>query len=718
MKPLLSIGIIFKDEIRCLERCLRSLEPLRREVPCELVMADTGSRDGSRFIAERYADELFDFPWTGDFSAARNAVMDRCSGEWYLTIDADEWLDGEFGQLVRFLRSNNENAGNFCAVTVRNYATAALDWQHADFLAIRMVRMSTGLRYEGAVHETWDPEGKYKQVFPLSGTILHHDGYVCLNDGSAEGREKLRRDMELLKKRLEEDPEDLQLLGQCAEAQGSDYKAQLPYLRRAVKLIGEKSGKWETSGPSILRHAVHAAHVLDLPELGEWIALAEALFPDSIYTTVDIQFHAAEHAWQNMDCREVILRGERYLRGAADYRAGRHSQTELLQSPVNSAPPHHETSMRSFIARAYAYEGRAEEALKTLEVLDYDTMDPEQVSSLLETLARIHSLSETDTEPTLRAFWERLSALSQEARRAFVTAASVWFSPERIAAERGPIEEEPAGLWPGEWEVLRKRKIYRCGYTLFKPLAGETEIGTAAVMMDEEDPEKLAELLRSVERFEELPIQALARALSRGAAFPPLDRTLNIEEMDGLAVRLASDREALLSIIRDAASEDFAGSWQTLAWARALALAAVRAWDWKTGGSMELARLFTRVEKAFLPGYYAPELLREGNLWALPPLHRFGWYCVQAFDNLEAGDALSCVRCLREGLTSCEESKDMVEFLLSETPELREPAPSPELLELAEKVRMILSMYPADDPAVAALKASEAYQKVARLIEG
>ena len=68
--PVLSIGIIFKNEIRCLERCLKSLQPLRKAVSCELVMADTGSTDGSREIAERYADILFDFPWINDFSAA------------------------------------------------------------------------------------------------------------------------------------------------------------------------------------------------------------------------------------------------------------------------------------------------------------------------------------------------------------------------------------------------------------------------------------------------------------------------------------------------------------------------------------------------------------------------------------------------------------------------------------------------------------------------
>ena len=73
-QPLLSIAMIVKNEIRCLEKCLKALQPLREAIPCQLVIADTGSDDGTREVAERYADLLFDFEWINDFSAARNAV--------------------------------------------------------------------------------------------------------------------------------------------------------------------------------------------------------------------------------------------------------------------------------------------------------------------------------------------------------------------------------------------------------------------------------------------------------------------------------------------------------------------------------------------------------------------------------------------------------------------------------------------------------------------
>ena len=133
---------------------------------------------------------------------------------------------------------------------------------------------------------------------------------------------------------------------------------------------------------------------------------------------------------------------------------------------------------------------------------------------------------------------------------------------------------------------------------------------------------------------------------------------------------------------------------------------------------MELARTFAEVEGRFLPACYAPGVLREENLFFLPPLHRLGWHCAQAFAALDAGDTVAYTRCLRKGLASCEAMKPMVEFLMEHTPGLRREEPSAELLALAEQVKTVLAAYPADDPAVTALKASPAYQKVAYLIEG
>ena len=202
MKPVLSIGIIFKNEIRCLERCVKSLQPLRDAVPCELVMADTGSDDGSREIAEKYADIFFDFPWINDFAVARNALIDRCSGEWYLSLDADEWLDEDIRQLVRFLTQPERWDRPLCGVMLRNYYTLDLDGESNDFLAVRMARLSTGARFTGAIHELWDLPGPIRA---LEHTLLHHDGYVNLSEDW--NKKKRERNMALLEAELEKDPE-------------------------------------------------------------------------------------------------------------------------------------------------------------------------------------------------------------------------------------------------------------------------------------------------------------------------------------------------------------------------------------------------------------------------------------------------------------------------------------------------------------------------------
>ena len=59
----------------------------------------------SRNIAARHADVLFDFPWVNDFSAARNAVLDRCTGKWTLTVDADESGVRILGKVVGWIHN-------------------------------------------------------------------------------------------------------------------------------------------------------------------------------------------------------------------------------------------------------------------------------------------------------------------------------------------------------------------------------------------------------------------------------------------------------------------------------------------------------------------------------------------------------------------------------------------------------------------------------------
>lgn len=703
-KPLLTIGMIFKNEIRCLERCVKALQPLRDAIPCELVMADTGSDDGSREVAERYADILFDFPWIDDFAAARNAVMDRASGKWFLTVDADEYLDPDVSELAEFLRGGDK-CYTAATVVVRNYYNYEMEGVYTDFPALRLLKMSTGMRYVGAIHESWKPgpgQNTKLTIMPLSGTLLRHDGYVGL--GGEGGRAKRERNLRLIRRELEKAPRDLRRNLQYIESGRRESDIQ-DRTRFAMGLVEEKVPGWKIYGPPLFRLAVSVAINEKMPERDEWIQRAMDRFPDSFYTRVDVAALAFGMNLNEKNYPACVRWGEMYFAACADYDRDLEKKDTLAGGPVSKASPADRESMRSYLAGAYVKENLPEKALALLMDMRVDQMDAQKVGDLTDTVLSLHSHSLLDTAPLVRKLWEGVNDreagrdTSMKRRFAFLSGCARAFSPEYQA----PEEEDT---------------ILRPAYTALLPLADECAVGVGAAVLESRDPAEIAGLLGRVERWNELPHAAVVHAVRAGVQFPPPGVSLYLEELDELAARAAQDPEAAPELLEKAL--EGAGT-QDCSWARALALAQVNTCKWEDEeAGLCLARQFAKAEAAFLPLCYAPEALGVEKLPFLPPMHRFGWYCAKAFEALDGGDAVGYARCLRQGLKVCESAKPMVEFLLGHTPELQvapPPPPNPELLALAEKVRTMLAAFPEDDPAVAALKAGPVYQEVAHLIE-
>lgn len=688
MRPLLSIGIIFKNEIRCLERCVKSLRPLRDAVPCELVMADTGSNDGSREIARQYADVFFDFPWINDFAAARNALIDHCSGEWFLTIDADEWL-GDVSQLVDFLTCHEAEEQNYCAVIVRNYFEEELNEEYNDFLTVRLVKLSTGARYAGEIHEHWDRTGT---IFGLGKTILHHDGYL---DSVKKQGGKKDRNMKPLLEELAQNPENMGILLQCIESGQGDSSYE-QYIRQGAAAVEKKLENWEYYGPPILRYAVHWASSRKLPELERWRSEMLEWFPDSIYTNIDVAGVLFADLAEKGEYSQAIPMGERYLHALEDYRKGQFDYRDLIFSTLVMSSHYREDGVRVILADQYFQNKQLKEARDMLLSIDRTQIRSGIIKDYMGILMNLHAQSGEDLSWVIVDLWEKIDHAKkrEDLRMNMLRASAIAFSTE---------------YREGETE-----SGFTHAYTMFLPLVGKCGLGAAAAILESDDCEEMDRLLKTVDDWEELPIVALEQALLAGVEFP--DRPLTLEEMDTLASRLAQSGEHLPEIL-DGAVRSMGNSPQALFWARGLALAAVSTnkWEDKAEG-LHLAKTFAEVEKAVLPRYYAADMLQSELIGLLPPLHRFGWYCVQAFDALEAGKKADYVRLLREGLTSYSGMKPMVECLLNQLEEEQVQA-LPELLRLADQIRILLAQYPANDPAVVALKQSEAYQKVAHLIE-
>lgn len=717
-QPVLTIGIIFKNEIRCLERCLRSLEKLREIFPCELIMADTGSDDGSRKVAARYADVLFDFPWINDFSAARNAVMDKASGQWYMTIDADEYLDADISELTRFLYSKEAREKEACTVVQRNYDTPEMDERYSDFMAMRLLRMSTGMRYSGDIHEIWHFSSGYHDVGFLSKTILHHDGYVNLN--TEQGKIKRERNLSLIRKNLAKDPDNLRYLLQYLES-GNCEEDYIETLNHAVDLVKRKCDSWESLGPSVFRYAVQKAKEQERPELDDKIKDAQEWFPDSYFTRIDVEYVTFINSWDKRDYISCIQQGERYLKALSDYQMGRGDLTGLMYGCFYYGTAGCKQTLILYLSDSYIKENLHQKAISLLEKLDYASLLPASTENWLRVLWKLHVGGKVDTSSVLLRFFKEGQKPVPNKASAIKRMNTFYQTSLRLFMHKEESGKETVATVPG------------ClPYKLFLPLQYECELGLAAMIMDTQDMNKISKLLLRVKDWAKFPIEALAYALEKGLTFPMPEKPLKLEEIDSLIVRLATDKKVFISLLKQINKGNPSQNWQTLTWNRQAVLLAVRTCNWPReeepsaqdsfyaiGGRIGLARLYARIEETFLSGCYTPEVLCAENLSVLPALHRFGWHFVQAFRNLDTGNSRECVRELRAGLETCKEMNSMVEYLIKHfpQPQMVQNKIDDELLVLAEQIRTVLSAFSPDDPAIVALKASAEYQKVAKLIE-
>src|SRR5437016_1157295 len=97
MRPRLSFCAIVRNEAANIVRCLDSVAALVEEK----IVVDTGSTDDTVALAEDCGATVSFFAWRDDFAAARNAAVEKATGDWILWLDADEFLLPESIPLVR-----------------------------------------------------------------------------------------------------------------------------------------------------------------------------------------------------------------------------------------------------------------------------------------------------------------------------------------------------------------------------------------------------------------------------------------------------------------------------------------------------------------------------------------------------------------------------------------------------------------------------------------
>ena len=700
--PLLSIGMIVKNEIRSIEKCLKALRPLRDAYPCELVIADTGSTDGTREVAEKYADIIFDFEWIDDFAAARNAVLDRCSGQWFLMVDADEYLDSDLSGFQILLHKGRKQWPDLYGITGRNYASR--DFSHSsysDFLMLRLGRMQPGLRYKGTIHETLYKKKGTLTVDILPQIIFHHDGYAFQT--AEEQRKKCERNLALLDKYLEDNPEDKCRLVQAIESARIFPAREVEYALHGMKLLSEMDHAGdEIWDPYLAARCIEAATIANLPQTGKWVQWCLEHYPTAAVVRIDAVYAAIVWYAVKQQYNEIPALARNYLDAVDELHTGKISPLVRVYTIFQHDTDENRYEILIYLMQALFKIGKPDEALRHLDNLPLERLSVKLAGNWLRILALL----------------EDLPGAAEEMARAM------------------PLLE-PDG--EDKWRKDRWRGILPLLKQFFKPGWGASEgaehpwklllgcdgpLGQGARVMACAGATEAEELLSQVEDWEDFPPQALLHALTLGARIPA-----------GLCAQRTDLRLSLLAAMAQG-DPDFAFHMAEYPWEipdtlpllqtqfDLVTCAVQRIAPLKEADEAELCHALcgklAELAGALLPRLYPPELLANPADWVvLPGNHQFCLWLLEGERKRAAGDIPGYLRDLRQGLKQAPGMKDLAEFLLKEAErEAARAAATPELLALAEQVRGILEKFPPNDPAVAELKASPAYQRVAPLIEG
>lgn len=197
MTRTVSVALITKNEEANLRRTLASVR-----WATEVVIIDSGSTDGTPEAARELGAKFLVEPWRG-FGAQKNFAIAQCTGEWVLSLDADEEVSASLAEEIQALLSGSPDADGYF-VPRRNYFLGR--WiRHGGYYPdrkLRLFRRGAAQFEERAVHETMQCSGRTGR---LRGELLHHayptlesyiehmNRYSTLGAGQALARGKTSR---------------------------------------------------------------------------------------------------------------------------------------------------------------------------------------------------------------------------------------------------------------------------------------------------------------------------------------------------------------------------------------------------------------------------------------------------------------------------------------------------------------------------------------------
>ena len=193
----LSVVIITHNEEANIGRTLASVQPLVLDGKGEIIVVDSGSSDRTVEIAKSFGTKVFVEEWKG-YAAQKNSAVEKATGDWILSLDADEEVDEDLlaalrhyilGESINTVKDGVPNyrtswfATTITGLLIRRQNYFLGRWiKHGGFWPdpkLRLFRRGAGKFADRAVHETLHVTGDVR-LFP-TGALLHHS-YPTLTD--------------------------------------------------------------------------------------------------------------------------------------------------------------------------------------------------------------------------------------------------------------------------------------------------------------------------------------------------------------------------------------------------------------------------------------------------------------------------------------------------------------------------------------------------------
>jgi hypothetical protein len=175
-----------------------------------VIVADTGSKDGTVPVARALGASVILIPWQDDFAAAQNHALERATGEWILWLNPDEELLSVARDQLAALLTRPEALAY--VVRVQEVMKADQTEVSAETWLPRIFRRHPDLRFIGRLHPHFatpleDVAGRERMQIYKSDIVVRHHAYTSILTA-----EKLRWATQLLELELQDRPGQLHYL--------------------------------------------------------------------------------------------------------------------------------------------------------------------------------------------------------------------------------------------------------------------------------------------------------------------------------------------------------------------------------------------------------------------------------------------------------------------------------------------------------------------------